>query len=83
MTLDIRRSDVFDISGSLNDGAAALVDDSFLRCFKSSMDEPWNWNFYLFPLWCIGVVVRNCILFPIRYVWIRRISSRIHSAVMS
>lgn len=29
-------------------------------------DDPWNWNAYLFPLWLMGVVVRNCILFPLR-----------------
>lgn len=60
------RSDTLDLTGTLNDAAAALVDDSFLRCFKSAVDHPWNWNFYLFPLWCCGVVVRNLILFPIR-----------------
>jgi glycerol-3-phosphate O-acyltransferase 3/4 len=58
--------DVLDISGTLNDAAAAVVDDSFLRCFKSVPDEPWNWNFYLLPLWCVGVVLRNFILFPLR-----------------
>ena len=42
------------------------MDDSFLRCFKSSPDEPWNWNIYLFPLWLLGVAVRNLILFPLR-----------------
>lgn len=52
----------------MNDAAAALVNDSFLRCFKSAVDEPWNWNFYLFPLWCCGVVVRNFILFPVRVI---------------
>lgn len=29
-----RRADVLDISSPLNDAAAAIVDDSFLRCFK-------------------------------------------------
>lgn len=29
-------------------------------------DDPWNWNAYLFPLWLLGVVVRNLILFPLR-----------------
>jgi hypothetical protein len=33
---------------------------------QSAMDEPWNWNPYLFILWCLGVVVRNFILFPLR-----------------
>ena len=61
-------TDVFDISSTLNDAASALVDDTFLRCFKSAIDDPWNWNFYLFPLWLVGVVVRNCILFPLRLV---------------
>ena len=60
--------DALDLTGPLNDAAAALVDDSFNRCFKSAVDEPWNWNFYLLPLWCIGVVIRNFILFPIRVV---------------
>nr|CAD1819176.1 unnamed protein product [Ananas comosus var. bracteatus] len=40
--------------------------DSFTRCFKSNPPEPWNWNIYLFPLWCLGVVVRYGILFPLR-----------------
>jgi glycerol-3-phosphate O-acyltransferase 3/4 len=62
------RADTLDLSGTLNDAAAALVDDSFLRCFKSSADDPWNWNFYLFPLWCCGVFIRNFILFPLRVI---------------
>jgi hypothetical protein len=60
--------DILDISSPLNDAAAALVDDSFLRCFKTLPDEPWNWNIYLYPLWAVGVVVRNCILFPLRLI---------------
>jgi hypothetical protein len=64
----VRRRDILDLSSPLNDAAAALVDDSFLRCFKSAPDEPWNWNLYLFPLWALGVVVRNFVLFPLRWV---------------
>ncbi|KAI7731127.1 hypothetical protein M8C21_011436 [Ambrosia artemisiifolia] len=41
-------------------------EDSFTRCFKSNPPETWNWNVYLFPLWCLGVVVRYGILFPVR-----------------
>jgi glycerol-3-phosphate O-acyltransferase 3/4 len=44
------------------------VDDTFTKCFKSNAPDPWNWNAYLFPLWCVGVVVRYGILFPIRRV---------------
>ncbi|KAF5796614.1 putative glycerol-3-phosphate 1-O-acyltransferase [Helianthus annuus] len=40
-----------------------LPNDSFTRCFKSNPPKPWNWNIYLFPLWCLGVVVRYGILF--------------------
>uniref|UniRef100_A0A6N2LKC2 Uncharacterized protein n=1 Tax=Salix viminalis TaxID=40686 RepID=A0A6N2LKC2_SALVM len=43
-----------------------MNEDSFTRCFKSNPPEPWNWNVYLFPLWCCGVVIRYGILFPVR-----------------
>ena len=43
--------------------------DSFTRCFKSIPPEPWNWNIYLFPLWCMGVLVRYLVLFPLRLVF--------------
>ncbi|XP_031391022.1 glycerol-3-phosphate acyltransferase 9-like [Punica granatum] len=58
--------DLLDITPSLTEAAGAIVDDSFTRCFKSNPPEPWNWNAYLFPLWCFGVVVRYLILFPLR-----------------
>ncbi|EFJ07412.1 hypothetical protein SELMODRAFT_133604 [Selaginella moellendorffii] len=58
--------DLLDISGVLSEAASAIVDDSFTRCFKSNIPEPWNWNIYLLPLWCLGVIVRYCILFPVR-----------------
>ncbi|OAY82101.1 Glycerol-3-phosphate acyltransferase 4, partial [Ananas comosus] len=58
--------DLLDISPTLTEAAGAIVDDSFTRCFKSNPPEPWNWNIYLFPLWCLGVVVRYGILFPLR-----------------
>ncbi|KAH7436031.1 hypothetical protein KP509_06G090200 [Ceratopteris richardii] len=60
--------ELLDISPFLNEAASAIVDDSFTRCFKSNPPEPWNWNIYLFPLWCLGVLVRYLILFPIRVV---------------
>lgn len=59
-------NELLDISPTLNEAASAIVDDSFTRCFKSNTPEPWNWNIYLFPLWCMGVVVRYVILFPLR-----------------
>lgn len=58
--------DLLDISPTLTEAAGAIVDDSFTRCFKSNPPEPWNWNVYLFPLWCLGVAVRYGILFPTR-----------------
>lgn len=47
------------------------MQDSFTRCFKSNSPEPWNWNIYLFPLWCFGVVIRYGILFPLRYLSVK------------
>ena len=35
-----------------------------------ALEVNWNWNFYLFPLWCFGVVLRYCVLFPIRLTFI-------------
>ncbi|XP_078437390.1 glycerol-3-phosphate acyltransferase 9 [Wolffia australiana] len=60
--------DFLDISPALTEAAGAIIDDSFTRCFKSNPPEPWNWNVYLFPLWCLGVIVRYGILFPVRVV---------------
>ena len=54
------------MSPLLQDAGAAIVDDSFLRCFQSASSDPWNWNIYLFPLWLVGLLVRHLILFPIR-----------------
>ncbi|KAJ7978691.1 glycerol-3-phosphate acyltransferase 3-like [Quillaja saponaria] len=67
----LRLRDLLDISPTLSEAAGAIVDDSFTRCFKSNPPEPWNWNVYLFPLWCFGVVVRYLILFPIRALVLR------------
>ncbi|GKV23902.1 hypothetical protein SLEP1_g33580 [Rubroshorea leprosula] len=76
----LRLRDLLDISLTLTEAAGAIVDDSFTRCFKSNPPEPWNWNVYLFPLWCCGVVIRYFILFPVRVVvlttgWIIFLSS--------
>ncbi|XP_062190459.1 glycerol-3-phosphate acyltransferase 9-like [Phragmites australis] len=60
--------DLLDISPVLTEAAGAIVDDSFTRCFKSNSPEPWNWNIYLFPLWCLGVVIRYGVLFPLRFL---------------
>ncbi|MCO5597837.1 hypothetical protein L7F22_051921 [Adiantum nelumboides] len=60
--------ELLDISPFLNEAASAIVDDSFTRCFKSNPPEPWNWNLYLLPLWCLGVLVRYLVLFPIRVI---------------
>lgn len=61
-----RSHELLDCGDTLNAAAAAIVDDTFTKCFKSNAPDPWNWNVYLFPLWCAGVVVRYGILFPIR-----------------
>mmetsp|Transcript_20669 Transcript_20669/g.39275 ORF Transcript_20669/g.39275 Transcript_20669/m.39275 type:complete len:499 (+) Transcript_20669:149-1645(+) len=57
---------VLNISEFMNEGAKAIVDDSFTKCFKSTPQEPWNWNVYLFPMWVFGILIRYLVLFPIR-----------------
>jgi len=58
------------VGETLADAANAIVDDSFLRCFTSAPPDPWNWNVYLFPMWCAGVVCRYLILFPARLAFL-------------
>ena len=43
-----------------------MVDDNFWKCFKSRKPPPWNWNFYLWPLWVCGCLVRYLVVFPFR-----------------
>ena len=57
-----------DIMPLLQEGIQVLVKDDFTRCFAVQKPNHWNWNAYLFPMWLIGVVVRYCILLPIRYM---------------
>ncbi|KAF3782670.1 Glycerol-3-phosphate acyltransferase 3 [Nymphaea thermarum] len=52
----LQLSDLLNVAPALSEAAGAIVDDSFTRCFKSNPPEPWNWNVYLFPLWCLGVM---------------------------
>ncbi len=39
-----------------------------LQCFTSMTPDPWNWNAYLWPTWALGVVLRQCVLLPLRVV---------------
>ena len=57
---------MLDASAPLNTAAAAIVDDSFTKCFQESPPDAWAWNWYLFPMHYAGVAVRYCVLFPIR-----------------
>ena len=59
---------LLDISPIVTDGMRTMVDDEFNRCFTSSRYEPWNWTWYLFPMWVLGIILRHCILFPIRLI---------------
>eukprot|EP01029_Cantina_marsupialis_P025179 TRINITY_DN6623_c0_g1_i1.p1 TRINITY_DN6623_c0_g1~~TRINITY_DN6623_c0_g1_i1.p1 ORF type:complete len:547 (-),score=164.37 TRINITY_DN6623_c0_g1_i1:173-1813(-) len=52
----------------IKNGINAVVDDSFSRCFRKKGVAAWNWNFYLAFLWVLGLIVRYCILFPVRLV---------------
>ena len=55
-----------DILENINSGMQVIVDDDFSLCFKRPERRSWNWNLYLFVFWCLGVIVRYCILFPLR-----------------
>lgn len=57
-----------DLLPFVRNGVGSVVQDDFSRCFQSRLDEPWNWNPYLFVLWSAGVFFRYCILFPIRLI---------------
>ena len=57
-------------SGVVQDACNAIVDDSFNRCFQMKDQRPWNFNFYLYPLWVVGFVIRHCILLPLRFTWL-------------
>jgi len=57
---------LLDCSGVVQDACAAIIDDSFNRCFQENDEVAWNFNFYLLPLWWCGWVVRNAVLFPLR-----------------
>lgn len=52
----------------IQQGMNAVVDDSFTRCFAQNPPEPWNWTWYLAPAWALGVLVRYCVLFPLRFM---------------
>lgn len=58
--------DLADVAPFLTEGAEALVEDEFTKCFTSPENESWNWNVYLYPAWIFGVFIRYCILFPMR-----------------
>ena len=64
----VRRRDILDISPVLQDVAAAVVDDSFLRCFQSRPPEPWDWNVFMLPTHYVGMAFRWLILFPLRLI---------------
>ncbi|ETO04808.1 hypothetical protein RFI_32588, partial [Reticulomyxa filosa] len=62
------RFELGDILDYLNSGMDVVVEDDFSLCFQRKELRPWNWNFYLFIFWCIGVVIRYGILLPVRAV---------------
>lgn len=66
---DLEAPKIFELSDLLpiiTEGAEVIVQDDFSKCFRESFPEPWNWNFYLFILWTLGLLVRYFILLPLR-----------------
>jgi glycerol-3-phosphate O-acyltransferase 3/4 len=69
LTKNTSGGSIFKLSDGLQfitQGMQVLVEDQFTKCFQSPKVEQWNWNAYLFPAWCLGVVIRYCVLFPLR-----------------
>eukprot|EP00924_Labyrinthula_sp_SR-Ha-C_P006320 snap_masked-scaffold_31-processed-gene-3.22-mRNA-1 protein AED:0.16 eAED:0.19 QI:0/-1/0/1/-1/1/1/0/535 len=48
------------------EGVNVILDDKFWKCFSRRKTYPWNFNLYLFPIWCFGCFIRYVILFPLR-----------------
>eukprot|EP01107_Rhizomastix_libera_P018657 TRINITY_DN992_c0_g1_i3.p1 TRINITY_DN992_c0_g1~~TRINITY_DN992_c0_g1_i3.p1 ORF type:complete len:397 (-),score=82.61 TRINITY_DN992_c0_g1_i3:76-1266(-) len=65
---DNKLFDLLDLAPMISDGMSVLVKDSFTPCFTSHQQEYWNWNFYLYFSWILGISFRYGILFPIRLV---------------
>lgn len=55
-----------DVLPHVRSGLQSMVQDNFSNCFKRNLPDPWNWNVYLYTLWCLGVVFRYGFLFPLR-----------------
>lgn len=55
-----------DVVPFLNGAAKAINQDLFTQCFRTEPQAAWNWNVYLFPVWCVGVVLRYGVLMPLR-----------------
>lgn len=73
MRSGIREQHVFnlaDVVPFFRDGAESIVSDNFNRCFSVSQEPAWNWNFYLAPIWLLGVLVRYLFLLPLRVLFI-------------
>ena len=73
MRSGIREQHVFnlaDVVPFFREGAESIVSDNFNRCFSVSQEPAWNWNFYLAPIWLLGVLVRYLFLLPLRVLFI-------------
>jgi hypothetical protein len=70
---DIKNQHLFNLADAVpffREAAEAMVSDNFNRCFSVSQEPAWNWNFYLAPIWLLGVLIRYAILLPLRVSFI-------------
>jgi hypothetical protein len=73
MRHDIQKQHLFNLADAVpffREAAEAMVSDNFNRCFSVSQEPAWNWNFYLAPIWLLGVLIRYVILLPLRVSFI-------------
>ena len=59
--------ELFGVMSSVSTSLTNALQDDFTQCFRQQKPKCWNWNLYLYPLWCFGVLVRYVVFLPLRY----------------
>ncbi|KAJ3452558.1 acyltransferase-like [Anaeramoeba flamelloides] len=60
--------DLLEATALLKQGMQSVVSDNFMEIMREKETDHWNYVWYLFIFWLIGVVFRYLVLFPIRFI---------------
>eukprot|EP01094_Clydonella_sp_ATCC50884_P022078 TRINITY_DN4998_c0_g1_i1.p1 TRINITY_DN4998_c0_g1~~TRINITY_DN4998_c0_g1_i1.p1 ORF type:complete len:492 (-),score=166.29 TRINITY_DN4998_c0_g1_i1:272-1747(-) len=66
-----QETEIFELKDSMpmiTEAVQVIVKDDFTQCFRQQKPKCWNWNAYLFPIWCFGVMVRYVLFLPLRFL---------------